>query len=265
MATAASSFSAASNPGNERFNAEAAAWDSNPFVHRASSLALKAILARFPTLKPLAPGSPNLGLDILEIGCGTGLLSVIIAPYAHHVVAIDAAHGMIEVLKQKLSKPETPKNITPVCVLLADPEDPHLPPASQTDPNGPRQKFDLITSHLVLHHIPELQPVLETMLGALKPGGSVALTDFEDFGPDARKFHPKSHHPGVERHGIHAQTMHDLMRQVGFTNVRVERAFSVEKSVENFEGEFGDRAFGKEGQGTMMDFPFVICMGERSR
>lgn len=36
---------------NARFNAEAAAWDSNPDVHRATAGALKAILARFPELE----------------------------------------------------------------------------------------------------------------------------------------------------------------------------------------------------------------------
>lgn len=37
--------------GNARFDAEAAAWDSNPDVHRASDGALVAILDAFPLLK----------------------------------------------------------------------------------------------------------------------------------------------------------------------------------------------------------------------
>ena len=37
--------------GNDRFNAEAAAWDSNPDVHRASDEALKAILKQYPELQ----------------------------------------------------------------------------------------------------------------------------------------------------------------------------------------------------------------------
>lgn len=36
---------------NARFNAEAAAWDSNPDVHRFTAGALEAILARFPELE----------------------------------------------------------------------------------------------------------------------------------------------------------------------------------------------------------------------
>jgi SAM-dependent methyltransferase len=257
MATAASSLNAGS--GNDRFNAEATNWDKNPLVHEASRQALKAISARFPTLKP---SSGSTGLDVLEIGCGTGLLSTITAPLAKQVVAIDAAPGMIEVLKEKLKKEDAPRNIVPVAVLLEDPEDPSLPPADPADTNGPRLKFDLITSHLVLHHVPDLKGLLTTMLGCLKDGGSVALTDFEDDGPGAKSFHPQWKMEGVERHGIHAETMAALMNEVGLVNVRVERAWSMDKRVERFEGEFGKSA-PQPGQGITRSFPFVISIGER--
>ena len=67
---------------------------------------------------------------------------------------------MTNAIKAKLYKPDTPKNVCPICVLLEDPE------------------------------------YSRSMLGRLKKGGSVALTDFEEFGPAARM-------EGVERHGIH--------------------------------------------------------------
>jgi hypothetical protein len=49
----------------------------------------------------------------------------------------------------------------------------------------------------------------------LKKGGSVALTDFEDFGPGAKRFHPKAKMDGVERHGIKRDWMTGLMEKVG--------------------------------------------------
>ncbi|KIW23492.1 uncharacterized protein PV07_11685 [Cladophialophora immunda] len=258
MASAVSSLHAGS--GNERFNAEAASWDRNPFVHTASKHASSAIIPRFPALKN--PPGPN-GLDILEIGCGTGLLSFMLAPYARRLVAVDAAEGMIDVLKTKLEAPGAPSNITPVAVLLEDPEDKHLPPADGKDPDGQRLKFDLITSHLVLHHIPDLKAVLTTMLGCLKDGGSLALTDFEDTGPESKRFHARSRMGGVERHGINRAAMEALLNEVGFVNVRVETAWSMDKSVEKYEGEFGDAGRPKEGQGEVRSFPFVLCIGER--
>lgn len=256
----ASSIRGAANAGNERFNAEAAAWDSNPFVHAMSLEAWKAIQKSVPSV--FSPTGDKPGPDVLEIGCGTGLLSLETAPAANRLVAVDAAEGMINVLSSKLQEPGAPKNILPLAILLEDPEDKRLPPANEADPQGPRLKFDLITSHLVLHHIPDLKAVLKTMLGCLKEGGTVALTDFEDFGPEARRFHPEAKMDGVERHGIPREWIAALMMEVGFKDVRVEVGWEHKKMVEKYPGEFkGDKP--GEGEGELMNIPFVICLGKR--
>lgn len=250
MASAVSNLHA----GNSRFNAEAAAWDSRPFVHEASRGAADAILARLEDI-PI----PSDGLQILEIGCGTGILSFLLAadPKVARIVAVDAAQGMIDVLKEKLQRPEAPKNIVPLALLLEDSNDEALPTGS----DGDIQRYDLITSHLVLHHIPELRPVLQTMLGCLKPGGRVMLTDFEDFGPQAKRFHPIRKMGGVARHGINASDMKSLMEDVGFKEVEVKPHWTMEKKVEKFEGEFGDQGKAEDGMGEIMEFPFVVCYG----
>lgn len=249
-------MSGTANTGNARFNAEAAAWDSNPFVHAMSLEAWKAIQSHTPFFK--GAERPN----VLEVGCGTGLLSLEVAPATKQLVAVDAAEGMIEVLSSKLQGPLAPKNIVPLAIMLEDSEDKRLPPADEAAPDGPRLKFDLVTSHLVLHHIPDLRPLLTTMLGCLRSGGLVALTDFEDFGPAARKFHPESKMDGVERHGIPREWMAALMRDVGFKNVRVEVGWEHEKMVEKHPGEFTG---GKPslGQGELMKFSYLICLGEK--
>ncbi|KAK5115113.1 hypothetical protein LTR62_001810 [Meristemomyces frigidus] len=252
MASAVSNLKSAKK-GNDRFNQEALNWDARPFVHEASEGASKAILKKLSDLK-LEPK------QVLEIGCGTGILSFLIAPHVQRVVAVDAAEGMIQVLKTKLAKPGAPRNILPVAVLLEDPDDRSLPEAG----DGSRQRFDLITSHLVLHHIDDLKTVLTTMLGCLAPGGRVILTDFEDFGPEAKRFHPASKMAGVERHGINAKTMEELMRKVGFREVSVTPEWSMDKKVERFEGEFGDGGMVRPELGEVMEFPFVLCYGERA-
>ncbi|KAH6888436.1 S-adenosyl-L-methionine-dependent methyltransferase [Thelonectria olida] len=245
------------NEGNKRFNDEAAAWDNNPFVHAMSLKAWEAMQKFVPSLFSEASRKP----DILEIGCGTGLLTLQVAPAANQLVAVDAAEGMIEVLSSKLDG-TAPDNITPLAILLLDPEDKNLPAANKANPNGPRLKFDLVISHLVLHHIPDMEQVLTTMLGCLKEGGMVALTDFEDFGPEARRFHPESKMDGVERHGIPREEMAALMEKVGFKDVRVEVAWEHEKLVEKFPGEFDDGKAAK-GEGEMMKFSYLICMGKK--
>jgi SAM-dependent methyltransferase len=146
---------------------------------------------------------------------------------------------MIKALQAKLDA-SVVKNIDPICVLLEDPDDPAL--------KGKR--FDLILSHLVLHHIPNLESAVQTMFGCLKPGGRIALTDFERFGPESRKFHPERKMEGVERHGITKIEMECIIKDAGFDKVQVCQAFRLEKSI--------------EPEGTM-EFPFLICMGVKKR
>ncbi|EMC94879.1 hypothetical protein BAUCODRAFT_565422 [Baudoinia panamericana UAMH 10762] len=259
MASAVANIRATSG-GNARFNKEALSWDARPFVYEASQAAAEAVLSKLKSLDR----QPK---QVLEIGCGTGTLSFLIAPHVDRVVAVDAADGMIEVLKIKLAKSGAPTNILPVAVLLEDPEDGSLPGADSGKPESQRQKFDLIISHLVLHHIPDLGSVLRTMLGCLKPGGCVMLTDFEDFGPEAKRFHPASKMAGVERHGIDAAAMSKLMHDIGFKHVSVQAEWTMRKRVESFDGEFGgDDGLGmaKQETGESMSFPFLLCYGERA-
>ncbi|CAK7205264.1 hypothetical protein SEUCBS139899_008031 [Sporothrix eucalyptigena] len=264
--------------GNERFSAEAASWDANPYVHRASENALQAILQARPDLVEHKEHKQNgtaaaQGLDVLEIGCGTGLLTLRMAPFVHNIVAVDAAQGMIDTLKKKLAKAaEDDKEsgarlqeaVTPVCVLLEDSESPALPPADPSDlsGNGPRRKFDLAISHLVLHHIPDHPLLLKTLFGCLKSGGQLALTDFENFGPEARRFHPESRMDGVEFHGIEASQFAEQMRAAGFVDVVVKPAWTMDKAVERFPGDW-NAGKPKGVELETMAFPFLLCRGTK--
>ncbi|KAK3487488.1 S-adenosyl-L-methionine-dependent methyltransferase [Neurospora hispaniola] len=240
--------------GNARFNADAANWDSNPSIQLATSLAFESYLSRLP------PPSELSSFNVLEIGCGTGLLSLLLAPHVRSLAAVDAAEGMIDVLTHKLSPGgtyEQVKNVRPVTALLEEPEDPiiKIDPVTGEAWEG---KFNLVISHLVLHHVADLTALFKTIYGTLKPGtGRVVTTDFENFGPEARRFHPEAKMDGVERHGITKEEMEEILKGVGFEEVKVERGFVLQKRVESEPGK------GDMERGPVMEFPFLVCEGRR--
>ena len=197
---------------------------------------------------------PRTGLDALEIGCGTGLLSFMVAPYVRSLVGADTAEGMIDAFKTKLSQPDAPKNIMPVCKLVESVEDADLQATAATlqkrlGGTGSAEspcRFDLIISHLTLHHIPSLPTILELMHDCLRPGGRLALTDFEDTGEEAILFHPAGKkRDGVERHGIKREDFARMMGDAGFVEVKVDAAFMFDKYVEEKK--------------SSMQFPFMIA------
>jgi hypothetical protein len=77
------------------------------------------------------------------------------------------------------------------------------------------------------------------------------LTDYEDFGPEACKFHAKFKWHDVERHGLKKEEIEKTMKDVGYADVNVVRAFSTEKKIEEGQG------------GGTGDFPFLLCLGKR--
>lgn len=237
--------------GNDRFNDDALTWDTKPDVLLATKLAHPAYLSRLPGPETLSTQ------DILEIGCGTGILSLLLAPSVRSLTAVDAAPGMIDVFRAKLAAANPPvKNILPVNTLLIDPDDASIqidPVTGDTVSQG--RRFDVVVSHLVLHHIADLTGLFATIFGCMKPGGKVMVTDFEDFGPEARRFHPEARMAGVERHGIKRSDIQAWLENAGFVDVQVETAFEMDKMVETVPGN-----------GIMehnMTFPFLICSGTK--
>ncbi|KAE8853321.1 hypothetical protein HRS9122_00313 [Pyrenophora teres f. teres] len=244
---------------NARFSKEALEWDSNKKHLESTQAALAAIQKYVPAFKD----GRNKDLDVLEIGCGTGLLSFMLAPHVRSLIGVDTASGMISAFDTKLADLKTSHpNLIAVNHYLTHPDEHELQSAAallatqrgETAEPPYSYRFDLIVSHLTLHHIPSMSDILATMMKCLKPGGVVALTDYEDFGPEAVPFHPVEKRAGVERHGIKKAEMEELLLGTGFNEVKVEEAFVLRKEVEAEEGR----------PAREMDFPFLMCFGVKS-
>lgn len=230
-------------------------------------------------------------------------LPIPLSPYTiRYILQYDFRTDVLPALKIKLEGEQgdngVREKITPLCLLLDDPEDPRLPPAEEEEeeekssaaeasgaPEGRRsrrKKFDLITSHLVLHHIADVRGVLATMLGCLRPGGEVALTDYADDGPGARRFHPEARMGGVEHpRGIDPAWLAGLLREVGFAVggdsddddddgvLGVDgAAWTMDKEVERWPGEWGGLdggpMVGRPAEGAeVVGFPFLLARARR--
>jgi ubiquinone/menaquinone biosynthesis C-methylase UbiE len=103
--------------------------------------------------------------SILEIGCGTGKNTSLLAQIGGRVSAIDFSTGMIEKAREKLSA----GNVT---FAVADITQPW--PARD-------QSFDLVVCNLVLEHIADLSHVFEQAGRVLGDGGCFFVSELHPF------------------------------------------------------------------------------------
>lgn len=99
---------------------------------------------------------------ILDIGCGTGSLSLILAELGHQVTGIDLAPAMIEVARHK-------------AITHAQTINFHVMDASF--PQFPPQNFDVIVCRHLLWALPDPELVLQRWVDLLRAGGRLILIE----------------------------------------------------------------------------------------
>jgi SAM-dependent methyltransferase len=120
---------------------EQAGWNHNSHYHR---FLLKQL--------PLPCES------VLDLGCGMGEFSRLVAERADRVVAIDLSPNMITIAKQRSRQ-------TNISFQVADILNWH-----------PVEQFEAIVSIATVHHLP-LEDLLPKLKAALKPGGKLVILD----------------------------------------------------------------------------------------
>jgi tRNA (cmo5U34)-methyltransferase len=105
---------------------------------------------------------PATAASILELGCGTGNLTLKLAaryPDAN-LTMVDAAPEMLEVAKARLGP-------RPASFMKATFESMEFEPAS----------FDLVTSTISLHHVDDKASLYRSLKRMMRPGGTVRFAD----------------------------------------------------------------------------------------
>jgi ubiquinone/menaquinone biosynthesis C-methylase UbiE len=192
------------------FEQVASRWDSNPTRVKIAQDVGAAIM-RMVQLSPQ--------MDVLDYGCGTGLIAMQLQPHVHSVCGADSSPAMVAVLQDKIATLK-PGN---VCAQLVDFE--HGAHAAG--------EYDLIVSSMVTHHIPDTAALLREWKRLLRPQGQIAFADLDS---EDGSFHGDN--TGVFHLGFDRAKLRELLLTEGFADVRDTTATVVRKEIDGKTREF---------------------------
>jgi 2-polyprenyl-3-methyl-5-hydroxy-6-metoxy-1,4-benzoquinol methylase len=183
------------------FDKDAAGWDENP-VRTKLANDIAGTLTRQMAL--------DSRMDVLDFGCGTGLLSLAWAPRVKTLTGVDSSRGMLEVFAAKAARQN-----------LANVRTQHLDLDRGDILTG---RFDLIASSMTLHHIQDIRRLLHQLYHVTAPSGHLCIADLD---LDGGQFHENNtgvFHPGFER-----ATLRQAFADAGFENIRDTMAAEITK------------------------------------
>ncbi|GAA3030172.1 class I SAM-dependent methyltransferase [Kitasatospora albolonga] len=149
------------------WNAAAPTFDDEP-DHGLTASHTRSAWAR--SLDSWLPSGPPL--DVLDLGCGTGSLSLLLAEAGHRVTGVDLAPAMVERARGKLAAAGLPARF-----LVGD---------ASAPPTGD-ERFDVLLSRHLLWTLPDPEAALREWVGRLRPGGQLVLVEgrWRESGPEA--------------------------------------------------------------------------------
>lgn len=203
------------------FDREAAKWDTNPDRVKLAHDVAAAIVREVNLTKDM---------EVLDFGCGTGLLTLRLQPLVKTITGVDSSQGMLRVLQDKIEMQEL-NNIRTRFVDFE--KDERVAGA-----------YNLIVSSMTLHHVPDTVALFKEWFALLRPGGQVCFADLDT---EDGSFHGDN--MGVFHLGFDREELKHLLRDAGFGDVRDTTATAMSREV--------------AGQGVR-EFPVFLITARRS-
>lgn len=188
----------------EHFNRQAAQWDIKPERLRLSEMVAEHLRDRVRLERDRT--------DMLEFGCGTGNLSILLHPYVRSILAVDAAEAMLGQLAQKVRE----AGIRNIASRLLDIE--------HEVRLLPRAGFDLVVAQMVLHHLQEPLKVVAELKKLLRPQGVFCLVDLDR---EDGSFHDAD--VFIPHNGFAREELAQNLERAGFFAVTFSTPFVIEK------------------------------------
>lgn len=138
------------------WDAAASAFDDEP-DHGLRAGPTRAAWARL-----LGSWLPSHPVDVLDAGCGTGSLSLLLAEAGHRVTGVDLAPRMVEQARTKLAAAGHAARF-----LVGD---------AAIPPTGDR-RFDVLLSRHLVWTLPDPEAALREWVTRLRPGGRLVLVE----------------------------------------------------------------------------------------
>jgi cyclopropane fatty-acyl-phospholipid synthase-like methyltransferase len=194
---------------HKRFDDEAATWDDDP-GHERRQVAVARAIEEAVNLSP--------GMSAVDVGGGTGRLSILLADRVGSVVVTDSSAGMVHVARERIQAAGLDDRLRAVQADLT---------IDRLDGT-----YDVVWSSMALHHVQDLDGLLRSVAGLLVDGGRLAIADLDE-DPDGAFHADKVDFDG--HHGFDRRRLAEQLTRAGFTDVTFVDATTILK---------GDREFG---------------------
>ena len=176
----------------------AASFDDEPDHGLRDAEVRAAWASRLRTWLPAAPS------DVLDLGCGTGSIALLLAEAGHRVTGVDLAPRMIELARAKLAAANLPATF-----LVGDAAEPS------------DRAVDVVLARHLVWTLPDPQAAVARWVSIVRPGGSLVMVEGRWSSPDGASYTADA--PTLPWDGgVAAADLADAVRPL-VTALRVER------------------------------------------
>eukprot|EP00986_Skeletonema_menzelii_P015995 scaffold13252_cov118-Skeletonema_menzelii.AAC.2 len=253
----------------DHFDEQATKWDDDPEyikVSRESYSTIMHHLGRFLFSSPPSSSSSSREVDhpttnVLNFGCGTGLLEAQLRFNVTSITGVDISKGMIDRMRHKIQE-ESWSNVTALQMDILDNAQTTL---------LPMEGFDMIISCYTFHHLQDVTAIGRALLKYLKPDGYFCIIDFAAAAAAANAEHTEHHHEHHDHQEVHEHQKRyhagDKLSEAAKASIGTHDGFSKSFLIDYYQTVLGLENVIVEDATPLyydgMEYPTIVAYGRR--